>query len=146
MKSKQLKTEMQENNFQELQIFESAILNECCDLISQRAKELTGESLYLVGSVSKILNGDFTEEYKIKDIDFIVSMAGFQKLIRNKDLLFPEARTIEQRPERLIIYLNSFAIEIWNYLERNTDKQKKLFKNKIPYLCQLEPNKKLNIL
>ncbi|MGC5744363.1 hypothetical protein [Chryseobacterium sp. NFX27] len=125
---------MQENNFQELQIFEAPILNECCDLLSKRVKNITGEDIYLVGSVSKILNGDLTEEYKVKDIDFIVSMAGFQKLIRNKETLFPEARTIEQRPERLIIYLNNFAIEIWNYLERNTDKKKKYFKNKIPYL------------
>ncbi|WP_313091954.1 hypothetical protein [Chryseobacterium flavum] len=125
---------MQENNFQELQIFEAPILNESCDLISKRVKNITGEDIYLVGSVSKILNGDLPEEYKIKDIDFIVSMAAFQKLIRNKESLFPEARTIEQRPERLIIYLNNFAIEIWNYLERNTDKKKKYFKNKIPYL------------
>ncbi|MFY7814917.1 MAG: hypothetical protein ACOVRK_06955 [Chryseobacterium taeanense] len=125
---------MQENNFQELHIFEAPILNECCDLLCERVKKITGEDIYLVGSVSKILHGDLTEEYTIKDIDFIVSMAGFQKLIRNKDSLFPEARTIEQRPERLIIYLNNFAIEIWNYLERNTDKKKKYFKNKIPYL------------
>lgn len=129
-----LKTEMQENNFQELQIFEAPILNECCDLIAERVKNITGEDIYLVGSVSKILHGDLTEDYKVKDIDFIISMAGFQKLIRNKEFLFPEARTIEQRPERLIIYLSNFAIEIWNYLERNTDKKKKYFKNKIPYL------------
>jgi hypothetical protein len=131
---KSLKTEMQENNFQELQVFEAPILNECCDLIRERVKKITGEDIYLVGSVSKILHGDLTEEYKVKDIDFIVSMASFQKLIRNKESLFPEARTIEQRPERLIIYLNNFAIEIWNYLERNIDKKKKYFKNKIPYL------------
>lgn len=125
---------MQENNFQELQVFEAAILNECCDLLRERVKKITGEDIYLVGSVSKILHGDLTVEYKVKDIDFIVSMASFQKLIRNKESLFPEARTIEQRPERLIIYLNNFVIEIWNYLERNTEKKKKYFKNKIPYL------------
>ena len=66
-------------------------------------------------------------------------MIGFQKLIRNKNSLFPMAKMIEERPERLIIYLQNFAIEIWNYLERNTDKTKKLYKDKIPYLCQLEP-------
>ena len=130
---------MQENNFKKLEIFEEPVLNEYCDILVAKVKEITGENLYLVGSVSKILNGDFTEEYKIKDIDFIVSMVGFQKLIRNKDILFPLAKTIEQRPERLIIYLHNFAIEIWNYMERNTDKTKKLYKNKIPYLCQLEP-------
>lgn len=131
---------MQENNFQNLEIFESPILNNYCDILVNNVKEITGENMYLVGSVSKILNGDYTEEYKIKDIDFIVSMVSFQKLIRNKDLLFPMALTIEQRPERLIIYIHNFAIEIWNYLERNTNKTKKLYKNKIPYLCLLEQN------
>lgn len=129
---------MQENNFQNLDIFEARVLNEYCDILVQKVFDITGENLYLVGSVSKILNGDFTEEYKIKDIDFIVSMVGFQKLIRNKNILFPMAKMIEERPERLIIYLPNFAIEIWNYLERNRDKTKKLYKNKIPYLCQLE--------
>ncbi|WP_139423356.1 hypothetical protein [Chryseobacterium mulctrae] len=131
---------MQENNFQNLEIFEAPVLNEYCDILVKNVREITGENLYLVGSVSKILNGDFTEEYRIKDIDFIVSMIGFQKLIRNKNILFPMAKMIEERPERLIIYLQNFAIEIWNYLERNTDKTKKLYKDKIPYLCQLEPN------
>ena len=130
---------MQENNFKKLEIFEASILNDYCDILVENVKEITGENLYLVGSVSKILNGDFTEEYKIKDIDFIISMVGFQKLIRNKNILFPMAKMIEERPERLIIYLQNFAIEIWNYLERNTDKTKKLYKNKIPYLCLLEP-------
>lgn len=110
-------------------------------MLYQRVKEITGEELYLVGSVSKILNGNLSEDYKIKDIDFIVSMAAFQQLVRKKELLFPEALTIEQRPERLIIYLPNFAIEVWNYLERNTDKEKKYFKNKIPYLCQFAQNK-----
>lgn len=131
---------MQENNFQKLEIFEAPILNNYCDILVNNIKKITGEEIYLVGSVSKILNGDFSEEYKIKDIDFIVSMVSFQKLIRNKEFLFPMARTIEERPERLIIYIKNFAIEIWNYLERNTDKTKKLYKNKIPYLCQLEPS------
>jgi|GEM_PF-1813687 len=130
---------MHENNFKKLEIFEVPVLNEYCDILVENVKEITGENLYLVGSVSKILNGDLTEEYKIKDIDFIISMLGFQKLIRNKDILLPMAKTIEERPERLIIYLQNFAIEIWNYMERNTDKTKKLYKNKIPYLCQSEP-------
>lgn len=131
---------MQENNFQKLEIFEAPILNNYCDILVNNVKKITDEDIYLVGSVSKILNGDFSEEYKIKDIDFIVSMVSFQKLIRNKEFLFPMARTIEERPERLIIYIKNFAIEIWNYLERNTDKTKKLYKNKIPYLCLLEPS------
>ncbi|MBQ0152534.1 MAG: hypothetical protein KBS61_06540 [Chryseobacterium sp.] len=129
---------MQENNFHNLEIFEESVLNKYCDILVQKVFEITDENIYLVGSVAKILNGDFTEEYKIKDIDFIISMVGFQKLIRNKNTLFPMAKMIEQRPERLIIYLPNFAIEIWNYLERNTDKTKKLYKNKIHYLCLLE--------
>lgn len=134
-----------DENFKNLKIFEAPMLNEWCDLLIQRVKKITGEDLFLVGSVSKILHGDLPEDYKIKDIDFIISMAGFQKLRMNRDSLFPEAWTIEIRPERLIIYFNNFAIEIWNYLERNTDKQKKKFKNKILYLCQLEQKKMYNM-
>lgn len=124
---------MQENHFKELHIFESEVLNACCDQITAAVKKITGENLHLVGSVAKILHGEFDENYKIKDIDFAVSIVAFQKLIRNKSSIFPEARTIEERPERLIIYINSFAIEIWNYLDRSTCK-KKIFKHKIPYL------------
>lgn len=132
---------MQENNFQKLEIFEAPVLNQYCDILVENVRRITGEDLFLVGSVSKILNGDFTEDYKIKDIDFIISMVGFQKLLLSKNKILPLAKTIEQRPERLIIYLPNFAIEIWNFLERNTDKTKKLYKEKIPYLCLLEPNK-----
>lgn len=141
-----MRPEIHVNNFQELNVFEVQILNKYCDLLCSRVIEITGENLFLVGSVAKILNGDLQESYIIKDIDFIISMIGFQKLLINKNQIFPEARTIEQRPERLIIYLNNFAIEIWNYLERNTDKTKKYYKNKIGYLCQLEPNQKHNTI
>lgn len=129
-----LKPETHENNFQDLKIFEVGFLNEYCDLISSRIEQFTGEKIFLVGSVAKILHGEIDESYIIKDIDFIVSIGAFQKLIKCKKEILPEAITIEQRPERLIFYLPNFAIEIWNYLERNTDKQKKYFKNKIPYL------------
>lgn len=125
---------MHENNFQDLNVFEFTQLNIYCDLLSSRIKKITNEDIFLVGSVAKILHGEIPESYIIKDIDFIVSLSAFQKLIRHRKEILPEAITMEQRPERLIFYLPNFAIEIWNYLERNTDKQKKYFKEKIPYL------------
>lgn len=130
-----LKPELLENNFQNLNIFQVEFLNKYCDLITHRVKQITGEEICLVGSVAKILHGEISaENYVIKDIDFIVTLSAFQKLIKFKKEILPEAYTLEQRPERLIFYMPNFAIEIWNHKERNTDKQKLYFNNKIPYL------------
>ena len=126
-----------ENNFKDLKIFERKELNQYCDLLVHRIKEITGVSPYLVGSVAKIMSGHLPEDYEIKDIDFIISSFEFRKLLPNRNSLFPESRSIELRPERLIVHLEKFAIEIWNYKERNTDKEPKIYKNKIHYLCLL---------
>lgn len=128
-----------ENNFEELHIFEASILNQYCDILVNRVKEITGENIYLVGSVSKIMSEHLPEDYKIKDIDFILSIPAFRKLLPHRKTFFPEAKSVEMRPERLIIHLHNFAIEIWNYMERNIDKEPKIYKEKIHYLCLLEP-------
>ena len=125
------------NNFKNLKIFERKELNQYCDLLVHRIKEITGVEPYLVGSVAKIMSGHLPEDYEIKDIDFIISSFEFRKLLPNRNSLFPESRSIELRPERLIVHLPNFAIEIWNYKERNTDKEPKIYKNKIHYLCLL---------
>ena len=62
-----------ENNFKELNIFEREELNQYCDLLVHRIKEITGVPPYLVGSVAKIMSGHLPEDYEIKDIDFIIS-------------------------------------------------------------------------
>lgn len=128
-----------ENNFKDLKIFERKELNQYCDLLVHRIKEITGVSPYLVGSVAKIMSGHLPEDYEIKDIDFIISSFEFRKLLSHRNSLFPEAKSVEMRPERVIIHLEKFAIEIWNYKERNIDKEPKIYKNKIHYLCLLEP-------
>lgn len=133
-----MKTELPVNNFQQLQIFEAENLNEYCDLLVGRIKEITGENAYLVGSVSKLLSEHLPDDYLIKDIDFIVSFSAFRKLVQYKKTLLSDAKTTELRPERIIIYLNNIVIEIWNFMENNTDKEPKLYKNKIHYLCLLE--------
>lgn len=127
-----------ENNFQDLQIFESAMLNEYCDEIVNNIKSITGEDTFLVGSVAKVLSGHLPEDYKIKDIDFVVSEISFRRLLQHRKTFFPKAKTVELRPERMIVHLEKFCIEIWNLWKTNTDKEPKLYKNKINYLCQLE--------
>lgn len=128
-----------ENNFKDLKIFESQFLNEICDSLVYQVKKITGEDLYLVGSVAKIMSNHLPDDYAIKDIDFIVSSKAFRKLLPHRNSLVKNYRMIESRPERIIIYLDKFAIEIWNYKEQNTDKTPKIFNNKIHYLCLLEP-------
>lgn len=131
-----------ENNFKKLKIFERKELNQYCDLLVHRIKEITGEPPFLVGSVAKIMSGHLPEDYEIKDIDFIVSSFQFRKLLPLRNSLFPEAKTVEIRPERLILHLDKFGIEIWNCKEKNTDKEEKIYKNKIHYLCLLQPEPK----
>lgn len=124
-----------ENNFQALAIFERAELNEFCDRLVHTVKMITGAELQLVGSVAKIMSGHLPEDYQIKDIDFILPVPAFRKLLPHRTTFFPEAKSVEMRPERLIIHLERFAIEIWNYAERNTDKEPKIYKEKIKFLC-----------
>lgn len=124
-----------ENNFKDLKIFEREELNQYCDLLVHRIKKITGEPPFLVGSVAKIMSGHLPEDYEIKDIDFIVSSFQFRKLLPLRNSLFPEAKSIEIRPERLIVYISNIAIEIWNFKEKNVDKSPKIYKNKIHYLC-----------
>lgn len=132
-----------ENNFKKLKIFERKELNLYCDLLVHRIKEITGVPPYLVGSVAKILSGHLPEDYEIKDIDFIVSSLEFRKLLPHRNTIFPEAKSVEMRPERLILHLENFAIEIWNSKEKNTDKTPKIYKHKIHYLCLLQQEPKL---
>lgn len=128
----------QVNNFQELQVFEAPELNRICDSLVNKIKELTGEDIFLVGSVSKVLNDDLPEGYQIKDIDFAVFNNAFRKLQNCRHSLLEEAKSVELVPRRIIIYLPYIAIEIWNANDINPDI--KLFKNKIPYIkCQSEP-------
>lgn len=122
----------QVNNFQELQIFEAPELNRICDSLVNRIKELTGENIILVGSVSKVLSGDLPESYQIKDIDFAVFNSDFRKLQNCRHTLLKEAKSVEMIPRRIIIYLPYIAVEIWNANDVNPDIQ--LFKNKIPYI------------
>ena len=44
---------MQENNFQNLEIFEAPVLNEYCDILVKNVREITGENLYLVDQFQK---------------------------------------------------------------------------------------------
>lgn len=128
---------LQVNNFQELQVFEAPELNRICDSLVNKIKELTGENIFLVGSVSKVLSGDLPESYQIKDIDFAVFNNDFRKLQNSRHTLLEEAKSVELAPRRIIIYLPFIAVEIWNANDINPDIQ--LFKNKIHYIkCQSE--------
>lgn len=127
----------QVNNFQELRVFEAPELNRICDSLVSRIKELTGEDIFLVGSVSKVLSGDLPETYQIKDIDFAVFNNDFRKIQNCRHSILEEAKSVELAPRRIIIYLPYIAVEIWKANDINPDIQ--LFKNKIPYIkCQSE--------
>ena len=126
---------LQENNFQEIQVFESPDLNKICDLITNKIFEITGSKPLLIGSVSKLMSGNLPEDYQIKDIDFAVFKNEFRMLQYRKNEILQGALMTEITPRRIIIYLPAFAIEIWNANDK--DPVIELFKNKIPYIkCQ----------
>ncbi|WP_300685865.1 hypothetical protein [Chryseobacterium sp.] len=126
---------MHEDSFQILKIFEEKEINKFCDLVTQDVLGIANVKPYLVGSVAKMLNGELSETYVPKDVDFAIDNISYRKIIHN-DKLFKFAIMVERRPERLIIYCPGVIIELWNFLQRNLSEKIEIKNNKIPYLCQ----------
>lgn len=131
-----MKTETQENNFQKLLVFENERLNEDCDLLICNIKTITGENAYLTGSVARLLEGVYPDDYQVKDIDFVVSEQAFRMISSKRKEILP-CISVELRPERIILYLSPvFCIEIWFFKEKKQEIIHKIFKNKIHYVCR----------
>ncbi|WP_312390802.1 hypothetical protein [Chryseobacterium sp.] len=128
----------QENNFQDLQIFEDPVMNIYCDNLTNQVFTITDKKPHLVGSVARIFSGSELEDYMPKDVDFAIDNSSFRKILAysNHRDIFPFAKMVEKRPERFIIYTESKVIELWNFFYKNYSEELKLYKDKIPYLCQ----------
>lgn len=123
-----------ENNFQDLQIFEDVSANKICDDLSAFILDKTGEELLVVGSVAKLFAEQLHSSYSPKDIDLVVSKAVFRRLWGLDKKTFENVKMIEKRPERIILYTNKLALEIWEFAAENINREKKYYKEKIPYL------------
>lgn len=123
-----------ENNFQDLQIFEDPDVNQICDDLYNLICNTTKEEILVVGSIAKLFEEQLEPDYIPKDIDFVVSKGVFRRMrgFRKED--FTSVKMIERRPERIIFYTDKLAVEVWEYADENIDREKKYYKEKIPYL------------
>lgn len=103
------------NAFTSLNVFNDARLNTYLDTIYSAIAAAFGEQQLPIvcGSVAKVMQGVYSENYLAKDIDLvIVSWQVHRYLEQQLPLLFPTDR-VEVRPERVILFTSFIAIEFW---------------------------------
>ena len=101
--------------FTSLNVFNDARLNTYLDTIySAIAADFGEEQLPIVcGSVAKVMQGVYSENYLAKDIDLVIESWQVHRYLEQQlPLLFPTDR-VEVRPERVILFTSFIAIEFW---------------------------------
>lgn len=101
--------------FTSLNVFNDVRLNAYLDTIYSAVLEVfTTEQLPVVcGSVAKVMQGVYSENYLAKDIDLVIESWQVHRYLEHQlPLLFPNDR-IEVRPERVILFTSFIAIEFW---------------------------------
>nr|DAR63917.1 MAG TPA: hypothetical protein [Caudoviricetes sp.] len=101
--------------FTSLNVFNDVRLNAYLDTIYSAVLEVfTTEQLPVVcGSVAKVMQGVYSENYLAKDIDLVIESWQVHRYLEHQlPLLFPNDR-IEVRPERVILFTTFIAIEFW---------------------------------
>lgn len=99
-------------HFEKNKIFENTQINQICDLLYFHAHEIGGNNAIMVcGSVARIFEG---WNHIPKDLDFVTRDAHiFAEIAKKIDTWIPGFR-ITKFEKRVIIYLESIAVEIWN--------------------------------
>lgn len=101
--------------FTSLNVFNDARLNTYLDTIySAIAAAFGEEQLPIVcGSVAKVMQGVYSDNYLAKDIDLVIESWQVHRYLEQQlPLLFPTDR-VEVRPERVILFTSFIAIEFW---------------------------------
>lgn len=101
--------------FTSLNVFNDARLNTYLDTIySAIAAAFGKEQLPIVcGSVAKVMQGVYSDNYLAKDIDLVIESWQVHRYLEQQlPLLFPTDR-VEVRPERVILFTSFIAIEFW---------------------------------
>lgn len=101
--------------FTSLNVFNDDRLNTYLDTIYSAVLEVfTTEQLPVVcGSVAKVMQGVYSENYLAKDIDLVIESWQVHRYLEQQlPLLFPTDR-VEVRPERVILFTSFIAIEFW---------------------------------
>ena len=103
------------NAFTSLNVFNDARLNTYLDTIYSAIVAAFGkEQLPIVcGSVAKVMQGVYSDNYLAKDIDLVIESWQVHRYLEQQlPLLFPADR-VEVRPERVILFTSFIAIEFW---------------------------------
>lgn len=103
------------NAFTTLNVFNDARLNTYLDTIYSAIVAAFGkEQLPIVcGSVAKVMQGVYSDNYLAKDIDLVIESWQVHRYLEQQlPLLFPADR-VEVRPERVILFTSFIAIEFW---------------------------------
>lgn len=101
--------------FTSLNVFNDTRLNTYLDTIYSAIVAAFGtEQLPIVcGSVAKIMQGVYSDNYLAKDIDLVIESWQVHRYLEQQlPLLFPADR-VEVRPERVILFTSFIAIEFW---------------------------------
>lgn len=101
--------------FTSLNVFNDDRLNTYLDTIYSAVLEVfTTEQLPVVcGSVAKVMQGVYSENYLAKDIDLVIESWQVHRYLEQQlPLLFPTDR-VEVRSERVILFTSFIAIEFW---------------------------------
>ena len=101
--------------FTSMNVFNDARLNTYLDTIYSAIVAAFGkEQLPIVcGSVAKVMQGVYSENYLAKDIDLVIESWQVHRYLEQQlPLLFPADR-VEVRPERVILFTSFIAIEFW---------------------------------
>lgn len=101
--------------FTSMNVFNDARLNTYLDTIySSIATAFSEEQLPIVcGSVAKVMQGVYSDNYLVKDIDLVIESWQVHRYLEQQlPLLFPADR-VEVRPKRVILFTSFIAIEFW---------------------------------
>lgn len=101
--------------FTYLNVFNDDRLNTYLDTIYSAVLEVfTTEQLPVVcGSVAKVMQGVYSENYLAKDIDLVIESWQVHRYLEQQlPLLFPTDK-VEVRPDRVILFTSFIAIECW---------------------------------
>lgn len=101
--------------FTSLNVFNDARLNTYLDTIYSAIAAAFGEQQLPIvcGSVAKVMQGVYSENYLAKDIDLVIESWQVHRYLEQQlPLLFPTDR-VEVRPERVILFTSFIAIEFW---------------------------------
>lgn len=120
--------------FKDLKVFEDEKVNKTIDSIYSLLEDNfgpIGNKFAVCGSVAKILDGKFSEDYKAKDIDLLCRCPFLWRFLTANYTKF-KTITSEKESFRIKLFFDGgFLVEIWN--EKLPFSVEGIYKDKIHY-------------